>query len=107
MDFIKTGPATVIAGSNLPDALTLTNNGPDPAASPSLTDTLPSAETFVSFTQSSGTSASVSGASTSTAPWATLAAGSAASFVLVGQVTPTASGTLSNTATVSSITSDP
>jgi uncharacterized repeat protein (TIGR01451 family)/fimbrial isopeptide formation D2 family protein len=44
----KTGPATAASGSNITYTLTYGNNGPDPAAGVSITDTLPPGTTFVS-----------------------------------------------------------
>jgi uncharacterized repeat protein (TIGR01451 family) len=109
MAVLKSGPATVLAGSNVTYTITVTNNGPDPAQSASMSDTLPVGETFVSFTQATGPAFLLSGGSTSTATIATLNSGATATFVLVGQAgAGLANGsTLSNTATVSSSTTDP
>ncbi len=46
----KTGPTNVIAGTNFSYTITLTNLGPSTASSVNVTDTLPSAVTFVSAT---------------------------------------------------------
>lgn len=93
-------PATV--GSPLTYTLTVTNNGPDAALSVTVTDPLPGTVTFVSATPSQG---NCSGTTTVTCSLGTIAASGSATITIV--VTPTAEGTLSNTATVGSPTSDP
>ncbi len=105
----KTAPATVVAGNNITYTLTVTNNGPIAAASAQLSDALPAGESFVSFTQTSGPAAVLSGGTTSTASWSSLANGASATFQLVAFVSTSASvGTIfSNTANVSSSTTDP
>ena len=68
-----------------------------------LTDPLPAGVTFVSATPSQGTCSQVAG--TVTCPLGTIASGANATVSVV--VTPTTDGTLTNTASVSSATSDP
>ena len=81
--------------------ITLTNAGPDAAASVLLTDNLPAPLTFVSFTQTSGPPMSCG---TSTCTLASFPAGAAATFELTGHVPAgTPAGTaITNTATVES-----
>ena len=47
-------PDPVVAGQNLTYTITVTNNGPDPAGTVSLTDTLPAGTTFVSLSTPGG-----------------------------------------------------
>ncbi len=103
----KTGPPAVAAGSNVTYPVTLTNNGPSDAANIVLTDAVPANTTFVSVTQTSGpafTCTTAAGTTTCTA--ASLITGASATFSFVFRVSPTATGTVSNTATVSSATID-
>ena len=110
----KSGPASVVAGTNLSYDLTVTNSGPSSAQNVALADTLPANTTFVSATQNSGpvfvcSTPAVGGSGSVNCTLGTLAAGASASFTLVvaaGIATP--GGTiLTETASVSSATSDP
>lgn len=107
----KNGPASVTAGTTATYTITVTNNGPSDATSVQWVDTLPPNTTFASEMQNSGptfnctTPASgASGTITCSAP--TLTAGSSATFTVVLNVIGTATGSISNTATVSSTTAD-
>ena len=85
--------ATQVApGSNLAYTITVTNNGPSASTGYTLTDTLPS---IVGFVSAAGCSFST-GVVTCTG--SSLNAGQSANYLVV--VTPTAPGTVSNTATV-------
>ncbi len=95
-------PSPAAVGGNLTYTLTITNNGPNSAPSVTVTDTLPSGVTFVSATPSVG---SCSGSATVTCNLGTLANGGAATVTII--ITPTAVGTLVNTASVSSGVPDP
>jgi uncharacterized repeat protein (TIGR01451 family) len=108
----KTGPAETIAGdpANLTYTITLTNNGPSDAQAVVLSDVLPAGETLVSQTQTSGPAFALGGnGNTINDTLATLAAGASASFTVTAHVSPSMlKGTvLSNTATISSSTTDP
>ena len=110
----KTGPASVAAGSNLTYTLTVTNNGPSPAQSVSLSDVVPTGTTFVSAMQNTGQSFTlvapgVGSTGTVTATTATLASGSTATFTVVvhANATDPTGSSITNTATVSSATQDP
>lgn len=106
----KTGPATAAAGMDVTYTITVTNAGPSNAANVSLSDPLPAGTTFVSRTQTSGpTFTCNTPGATLTCTIALLPSGASAGFTLVVHVTPsTANGTvLTNTATVSSTTTDP
>ncbi|HLY27384.1 MAG TPA: choice-of-anchor Q domain-containing protein, partial [Aggregatilineales bacterium] len=110
----KSGPGSVLAGSNITYTIAISNNGPDTAQSVSLTDTLPANTTFVSEAQSAGptfacTNPAVGATGTITCTANTLANGASASFSVVLNVnsaTPDAT-TLTNSASVISSTGDP
>ncbi|GAB4184804.1 MAG: hypothetical protein Tsb002_08100 [Wenzhouxiangellaceae bacterium] len=96
---VKTGPATVVAGSQIVYTLAVTNNGPSDAIAVSLDDPTPVGVTFVS----------------ATAPCAggfpcalgDLAVGASVTVDVTFDVPADASGTIDNTATVTSTTPDP
>jgi large repetitive protein len=96
--------SVVTAGTDLTYTITATNSGPSDAQDVAVTDTLPAATTFVSVTPSQGT---CSGGPIVTCSLGTLAIGASATFTLVVHVDPIATGTIFNTATVSSTTVDP
>jgi uncharacterized repeat protein (TIGR01451 family) len=102
----------VTAGTDLTYTLVATNNGPSTAQNVSLSDTLPTGTTFVSLTSPGGfscTTPSAGATGTVTCTASSLAAGASATFTLVVRVgAAVADGTvISNTATVSSTTTDP
>ncbi|MCC6544773.1 MAG: DUF11 domain-containing protein, partial [Nitrospirae bacterium] len=96
-------PDPVLVNQNLTYLITVTNNGPDAATGVSVTDTLPAGVTYVSATPSQGSCSQAAG--TVTCPIGTIAYPGSATVTIV--VTPTAAGTLNNSAGVSSTTSDP
>jgi uncharacterized repeat protein (TIGR01451 family) len=103
-------PDPVTTGSALTYTITITNNGPDPAADASWTDTLPAGTTFVSLSGGEGWSCTVpepGDVGTVSCSNPSFAVGSAV-FTFTVAVAPTvpAGSTLSNTATVSSSTPD-
>ena len=103
-------PDPVTAGNNLTYTITVSNAGPSDAANVSLTDVIPANTSAVSFAQISGPHFDLSLTGTAfTATTATFAAGASAVFTMVVNVNSgTFFGTtLSNTATVTSTTSDP
>jgi uncharacterized repeat protein (TIGR01451 family) len=99
---ISDSPDPAAVGSNLTYTVTVTNNGPDMATGVVITDTLPSGVTFVSSTSDPG---GCSGTETVTCNLGDMSSGAGAAVTLV--ITPTAAGTLSNLAEVSSGVSDP
>jgi uncharacterized protein len=104
-------PDPVTAGSNLTYTITVANAGPSSAAAAALSDTLPAGTSFVSLASPAGwscTTPAVGAGGTIACSNTAFAAGNAV-FTLVAQVgTGVAGGTvLSNTATVSSSTTDP
>ena len=87
------GGPTHFAGQTLTYNITVTNAGPTDAASVVVTDVLPAGASFVWATASQG---SCSGTTTVSCTLGTIANGGNATITL--QVTPSAAGTLSNTA---------
>jgi len=109
----KTGPSTVVAGTDATYTITIMNNGPSDAVSASVVDALPAGMTFVSRVQGSGpaftcSDPAVGANGTISCSAATLVAGQSASFTVVAHVAANiANGsTLLNTATGSSSTTD-
>ena len=104
-------PDPVNAGTNLAYTITVANNGPDPAATAALSDTLPAGTTFVSLPAVAGwscTTPAVGGTGTVSCSNPSFGVGSAV-FTLTVAVDPAvAAGTLlSNTVTATSTTADP
>jgi len=93
-------PDPVAVGGTLTYTVTVTNNGPDPATGVVLTDTLPPSVTFVS-----ATSPCTQALGTVTCNLGSMASGAATTITIV--VTPTALGTLTNTAGVTGNETDP
>src|SRR5262249_28884759 len=93
-------PATV--GQPLTYTITITNNGPDPATSVVMTDTLPAGATFVSATASQGNCMG-----TTTVVCAVGSLASAASAMVAIVVTPTQAGNISNVASIVGHEADP
>jgi uncharacterized repeat protein (TIGR01451 family) len=106
-------PGTVQPGANINYTITLTNAGPGPAQTVTLTDAVPAGTTFVSFAQTVGpafacTTPAVGGTGTITCTIASLAASASATFQLVVKTNIGPGGTsVSNTATATSTTTDP
>lgn len=106
----KTTTSTTAApGSNITYTITATNAGPDSATNATMTDALPASLLFQSISTPSGWSCTTPAAGatgTITCTNASMAAGSA-TFTLVVKVANSASGNITNSAGVSSATSDP
>ncbi len=105
-------PDPVAVGGDVTYTFTVRNDGPQAAASVTLSDVIPANTTFVSITAAAGWSCPplpVGGTGTQTCTIATLAPLTSASFTLIVKVNPgTLGGTvIANTATVSSATTDP
>ena len=107
----KTGPATVVAGTQLTYTISVHNAGPSTAKNVVVTDTLPAGVTFVSVTPSQGTctTGQQPGSGTLTCGLGNLASGANATITVVAFVAPDVPpGTiLFNKAVVSSATADP
>jgi len=102
------------AGAQLLFSVQVTNRGPSDATAVQMSDAIPTNTTFVSFDQLSGpvfsctSPAAGSNTGSTVCTIASLARGESATFVATYQVGAVAGGTLiSNTASVSSTTSDP
>jgi uncharacterized repeat protein (TIGR01451 family) len=91
-------PATVLVGENTTFTITVTNEGPDNASTLAITDVLPQDTTYVSHTTSQGTYNQTTGV------WNVGALDKDASATLQIVATVIATGTKTNTATVSSVT---
>lgn len=108
----KTGPPTAVQNQDVTYNIGITNNGPGNAANVTLSDTIPSQATFVSFNQQTGpgfscASPAVGSGGTVTCNIATLVSGASATFTLVVHTNASVSGGMVNTATASSSTGDP
>jgi uncharacterized repeat protein (TIGR01451 family) len=98
-------PNPVRIGTNFAYTLSIGNDGPTPATAVEVDDTLPSGATFVS---ASGTGWTCSNSGNDvTCTLASLNANSSASAITIVATAPATAQTMSNTATVSSATSDP
>ena len=104
----KTGPATATAGTVISYTITVTNNGPNPAINATLTDATPAGTTFVSLSSPGGwscTTPPVNGTGTVTCTEGSMPLGPAVFTLTVNA--PAAPAAVSNTASVSSASTDP
>ena len=101
----KTTVATSVApGAALSYTITVTNGGPEPAASVTMSDTLPASLLFQSIAAPAGwscTTPAVGATGTITCTAATLANGALATFTLNTTVASNATGTVTNSASAS------
>lgn len=99
------GQTTAIPGNPISYTITVTNNGPSPVSSLTVTDTVDARILSPTFTPSTGTYTNSTGAWTGL----NLASGASITLTVSGTVSATATGTLTNTATVAppSGTTDP
>lgn len=105
----KNGPASIQAGSDIPYTISVTQTGPSPASSVTLTDTTPANTTFVSLAAPMGwscTTPAVGGTGTINCSIATLAPNTTSNFTLTLHAAPSApnGSTIMNTVTVASPT---
>jgi uncharacterized repeat protein (TIGR01451 family) len=114
LNVVKTGPTTIVAGTDITYTVTFTNDGPSAADGVAITDQLPAGTTFVSATQNSGPTfncikPAVGTNGLFTCSIITLAPDAPATFTLVFHVSPSASNgsSLANTAAVATTDSDP
>jgi uncharacterized repeat protein (TIGR01451 family) len=107
MSVLKTGPATANAGTVISYTITVTNNGTNPAINAALADTVPAGTTFSSLVSPGGwscTTPAVNGTGTINCTIGSMAVGSAVFTLNVNG--PAAPATVSNTAMVSSSSTD-
>jgi uncharacterized repeat protein (TIGR01451 family) len=107
---LKTGPSQSAApDTDVTFNITLTNSGPQDASNLTLTDTLQSGMTFVSFMQNSGPALSCTTGTTTTCSATTFAAGATATFTIVGHIPANAAPpqVFTNQVTATSDTEDP
>ncbi len=97
------GVQTVSPGSDVTYTITVTNNGPNPATGATLSDPFSTGGMFASdtWTCSGAGCPATSGSGDIDATIGSLSAGQSATFTVSAVVSPSATGTLSNTATVS------
>ncbi|MEA2162345.1 MAG: hypothetical protein QOK37_472 [Thermoanaerobaculia bacterium] len=98
LSVVKTGPASIIAGQSIAYSVVVTNNGSSSAASVTVADPTPAGLTFVSN----------SGGCTTTYPCSlgTMTSGQVITITSAYTVSPGATGSITNTASVSSPTTD-
>ena len=96
LEIVKSGPGTVVAGTNVTYSVTVTNNGPSDASNVSVIESLPAGTTFVSSTCGS-----------TTCNFPTLTADASTNLTFVLHVDVDATGPIVNTVTVASSTADP
>ncbi|MCT7951392.1 DUF11 domain-containing protein, partial [Ancylothrix sp. C2] len=96
---------TVNPGNPITYTVTVTNNGPLNVAGASVTDTIPAEITGVNWTcavtSGTGTCGAANGTGNNINTTVNLNSGASATYTIIGTVSPTATGTLTNTATVS------
>jgi len=103
LEIKKEAPAQVVAGESLTYKLTITNNGPCSATNVVVTDTLPSEITEAKYMVNGTPQGDWTGNYTID----TLEPGLTVTITITGKVAPWATGTLTNTARVTSGTYDP
>jgi uncharacterized repeat protein (TIGR01451 family) len=103
LEIKKEAPAQVVAGESLTYELTITNNGPCSATNVVVTDTLPSEITEAKYMVNGTPQGDWTGNYTID----TLEPGLTVTITITGKVAPWATGTLTNTARVTSGTYDP
>ena len=105
-----TATTSVTPGQAFSYTINVTNNGPDLAANPSMTDNLPASLLFQSISAPAGwtcATPAVGATGTITCSAASLAANATASFTLTVTVANGASGTITNQVVVAGADSDP
>jgi uncharacterized repeat protein (TIGR01451 family) len=106
----KNGPSTVVPGTNATYSISVKNNGPSDAAGATMTDPLPAGTTFISETHPGGWTctdpAPGANGTVSCSDGSSFVSGATAAFSIVVHVSPSASGSISNTATSGSSATD-
>jgi uncharacterized repeat protein (TIGR01451 family) len=99
-------PNPVVPGLALTWTITVTNNGPSEASAVTTSDTVPAAVTTLSLGGADAGSCSIAGQVVSCA-FGVLANGATRTYTIGGTLAPSFTGSLTNTATVSTTTTDP
>lgn len=109
MAVTNNAPASVASGSTITYEISAKNNGPDTASTIAVSDAIPTGTTFSSVKVNSGscTAPAVGGTGTVTCKISTISEGSHLQITLVVNVTAASGSTISDTASVTSATSDP
>jgi uncharacterized repeat protein (TIGR01451 family)/fimbrial isopeptide formation D2 family protein len=107
LSILKTGAAQQFAGTDLVYSLAVANHGPSDALSVSVSDLLPAGVSLRSVTYDSGHPWSCSGTATVICDLPALAAGDTSTITLTVRIAVEASGSLDNTAAVSTTTLEP
>jgi len=109
LDIANNAPSVALSGSTLTYSITVTNNGPDAASNVNIQDAIPAGTNFNSVATSSGscTAPAPGGTGTVNCTAPGLALGSAITETLTVNVTAGLLSTITDTATVSSMTFDP
>jgi uncharacterized repeat protein (TIGR01451 family) len=96
------GVTTVAPGTSDTYTIVVTNNGPSTAVGAAVTDIFPADLTAVSWTAvaSAGSSVAAANGTGNINTFVTLLPGGTATFTAVGQISPSATGSLTNTASV-------
>ena len=100
-------PNPVVVGNLLTYTLAVSNAGPSVATNPTVTDALPSGMTFVAATGTDWTCIYAESTRVVSCERATLAENSTRNLTLVVSIDATAGSSINNTASVSSLTTDP
>ncbi len=101
---VKTGPASVTAGTQLTYGMTITNNGPDTALGVTLTDAVPAALQSAQYSADGGITWNTWGGSLAIG---NLVLNATTTVLIRGTVSSAATGSITNTATIDSISYDP
>jgi uncharacterized repeat protein (TIGR01451 family) len=96
------GNASAIAGDRITYTIVATNNGPSAVTGATITDTLPTTLTGATWTcvASTGSTCATPDGTGNINTTANLLNGGTATYTLIANIAPTATGTLSNTATI-------
>src|SRR6185295_14799291 len=100
-------PKPVITGANVTYTITVTNHGPATANSVVVTDNLPANVTFVSCSSTGAGVCSAGTGNNRTITFASLGAAASETITIVATANGPAGTPISNTATVTSSTTDP
>ena len=109
LSVVKSGPTTIVAGTDITYTVTATNNGPSSATDAGLGDNFPPNTTFVSATQTSGSPVNCGTNGSFQCALNVMSPGEEVAFTLVFHVSPSApaGSNISNDASVFTTDQDP